>query len=72
MREGRVADRDPTAGKLEVTELGDPTGGGAGCPTVCLDAEGRGRIAGGGVFESVQSFVRLVESDLFICPGVWE
>lgn len=49
--EGRVADQD----ELEVTESGVPTGGGAGCPTVCLDAEGRGRIAGvgGRSFESV-------------------
>lgn len=51
MNEGRVA--DPTADELQVTESGVPTGGGAGCPTFCLNAEGRGRIAGGGVFESV-------------------
>lgn len=68
--ERRVAAPDPTADKLEVTESGGPAGGGAGCPAVCLDAEGRGRIAEGGVFESVWSFVRLVGRGLFICPWV--
>lgn len=48
--ERTAADPDPTADKLEVTESGGPAGGGAGCPAVCLDAEGRGRIAGGRSF----------------------
>lgn len=73
MSEGRVADQDPTGGQAGGHGVRRP-GRGRGRLSYCLSVwtpGGRGRIVGGGVFESAWSFGRLVGSGLVTCPGVW-
>lgn len=74
MTQVRVAgEEDQGPDYPEVKESVGSAGGGADRLSVRLDAEGAGRIPGGGVFESDSSCLRLLgRAHFLICPGVQE